>query len=347
MTETRPSGPPAAARRGGGLLTRLARLAARVLRAGTSLLATRRPGVPGAARLMLALLFMPLFAVCYAMLRLHARLRGPLVVQAVTTWGGRFEAQLPELIQMYIHLFGVWEPDVTAFIRGRLAPGETFVDVGAFIGYHAVLAAKTVGGAGRVVAIEASPTFFRWLQRTLALNDAGNGSDVAAIRTVNVAVSDVAGTARIHHGPLHNLGLSTTLESRGLPPGAEVPTAPLADLLEPGEIETVRMIKIDVEGAEDRILRGLPDLVARCPATVEIIVELSPAWWTDRQQTADQVLAPLFEAGFHAYRIDNNLWPWRYLWARDVRRPVRVRRAMVKRVKRIDLVLSRQDRQEL
>ena len=60
-----------------------------------------------------------------------------------------------------------------------------------------------------------------------------------------------------------------------------------------------------------------------------------------------EVLEPLLDAGFHAYRIDNNLWPWRYLWPNDVRRPRRVRQPLLKRVKRIDLVLSRVDQDEL
>jgi len=329
------------------MLTRLARLAIRWMRACARLVGSSRPHVPGAARLVLAVLFLPPFAVGYAILRLHARLRGPIVEPAVTTWGGRFESALPDLVQMYVYLFGVWEPDVTAFIRGRLAPGDTFVDVGAYVGYHAVLAARELGGGGRVVALEASPTIYRALQHNLSLNDGAEAPSAAPIRTVHAAVSDEAGTVRMHEGPVFNLGLSTTLDNRGLPPGEKVRAAPLADLLEPAEIESMRMIKIDVEGAEDRVLRTLPDLLARCPANVEILVELSPAWWADRHQTAQRVLEPLLAAGFHAYRIDNNLWPWRYLWAEDVRRPARVRGPLVKRVKRIDLVLSREDREEL
>ena len=126
-----------------------------------------------------------------------------------------------------------------------------------------------------------------------------------------------------------------------------MPAAPLADLLEPREIETARLVKIDVEGAEDRVLAGMRGFLEKCPSHVEILVELSPTWWHDSQQTPQRVLAPFFEAGFHAYRIDNNLWPWRYLWPNDIRRPQRIREPLLKRVKRIDLVLSRVDREEL
>jgi FkbM family methyltransferase len=275
---------------------------------------------------MLSLLFVPPFCLCYTLLKLQLRLRGPLTEESVTVWGARVVSRLPDLIQMYIYLFGVWEPDITAFIRARLAPGDSFIDVGANVGYHALLAAKLLGGAGRVAAIEASP---------------------AIVRVVNMAASDVPGTVRIHHGPAFNIGLTTTLESRGFAPEAEVAAAPLADLLEPKEIETARIVKIDVEGAEDRVLVGMRGFLEKCPSGVEILVELSPAWWSDRRQTPQEVLEPLLDAGFHPYRIDNNLWPWRYLWPNDVRRPRRIRQPLTKRVKRIDLVLSRVDQEEL
>jgi FkbM family methyltransferase len=342
MTEPHAPGTPATAERRSGLLERLGRFAARRLRGYARWLSSGRRRVSPAAKLVLMLLFVPPFTVCWVLLKLQARVGGPLAEESPTVWGARLVSRLPDLIQTWIYLFGIWEPDITAFVRGRLAPGDTFIDVGANVGYHALLAAKLVGADGRVAAIEASPSIFRSLQENLSLNDA-----TTAVRAINKAASDVAGTVHIHHGPVANIGLTTTLESRGFAPEAEVAAAPLADLLEPQEIETARLVKIDVEGAEDRVLAGMPSFLERCPPGVEILLELSPAWWNDRQQTAHQILTPFFEAGFHAYRIDNNLWPWRYLWPADVRRPRRVREALTKRVKRIDLVLSRCDEAEL
>jgi FkbM family methyltransferase len=301
-----------------------------------------RPRLSAAGKLLLTALFLPPFCVCYLLLKLLVRRRGPLIEEGETFWGSRLEARLPDMIQMYVYLFGVWEPDITSFVRDRLGPGDTFIDVGANVGYHALLAARQVGPDGRVVAIEASPTICRWLQGNLARN--GNAD---AVRTVNMAVSDAPGTVHIHRGPACNIGLTTTLESRGFAAEAKVAAAPLADLLEPKEIATARLVKIDVEGGEDRVLAGMGGFLEKCPEGVEILLELSPEWWPDPHQTAQQILAPLFEAGFHAYRIDNNLWPWRYLWPREIRRPRRVREPLVKRVKRIDLVLSRADREEL
>ncbi|MHC4767629.1 MAG: FkbM family methyltransferase [Planctomycetota bacterium] len=325
-----------------GLVTRVARSAARWLRGYAGQLSSGRLRLSAAKKLLLTALFLPPFCVCYTLLKLQVRLHGPLTEESLTSWGSRIETRLPDLIQMYIYLFGVWEPDITVFIRDRLGTGDTFIDVGANVGYHTLLAAKHLGGAGRVAAIEASPAIHQTLQENLARNDGTDG-----VRTVNMAASDAPGTVRIHHGPVCNVGLSTTLESRGFAAEADVPAAPLEDLLEPQEIETARLVKIDVEGGEDRVLAGMQGFLEKCPSHVEILVELSPAWWSDHRRTPQEVLEPLLDAGFHAYRIDNTLWPWRYLWPNDVHRPRRVRQPLLKRVKRIDLVLSRADQDEL
>jgi FkbM family methyltransferase len=342
MTESRAFGASTVAGHRPGLLTGVGRFAARRLRACAGCLSSGRSRLPAARKLLLTALFMPPFGVCLVLLKLLARVRGPLTEEGETCWGARIEARLPDMIPMYVYLFGVWEPDITSFIRARLGPGDTFIDVGANVGYHALLAARQVGGAGRVAAIEASPAIFRSLQVNLALN-----GDAGGVRAVNMAASDATGTVRIHPGPDNHLGQSTTLESRGFAPGAEVPAATLADLLKPHEIETARIVKIDVEGAEDRVLAGMRDFLQKCPSDVEILAELSPTWWDDPRQTPQQVLEPLLDVGFHAYRIDNNLWPWRYLWPNVVHRPRRIRQPLLKRVKRIDLVLSRVDREEL
>ena len=316
---------------------------ARLLRAYTRWLASPRARVPAAGRVLRGVLFVPPFAVAYAIWKLHLRVRGrPVVVEHTTQFGARMVSRLPDLIQMYVYLFGIWEPEVTAFVRRRLSPGDTFVDVGANVGYHVLLASGCVGDAGRVVAIEASPKIFRALGENLSRN--GNPPNV---RAVNMAASDSCRTLSIYQGPVHNIGLSTTVAGRGLKRETEVAAAPLGDLLEPQEIRGARLVKIDVEGAEDAVLRGMTGFLKSCRDDVEILLELSPQWWSDQRQTALQVLQPLFDAGFHAYRIDNNLWPWRYLWAHDVRSPRRLRELPAKRVKRIDLVLSRLDREEL
>ena len=304
-------------------------------------LSTDRVAVPWFEKLLRGALLVPIFGGLWVVLRVRAKVGRPLQVQVTTRAGDRFACRLPDFIQTYLYLFGVWEPDVTAFIRRRLSPGDTFVDVGANIGYHALLAAGILVETGRVVAIEASPVICRQLQANLDENNA------TVVRTVNKAAAQTAGTVRTYQGPEHNIGLSTTVGARGFTPETEVEAAPLADLLEPDEVAATRLVKIDVEGAEDDVLRGMETFLAACPDNVEIVLELSPLWWADRRQTPRQVLQPMIDAGFNVYEINNNLWPWRYLWPNDIRPPRRLGRSLDKRVKRLDLVLSRTDSEVL
>ena len=64
------------------------------------------------------------------------------------------------------------------------AIGDTFVDIGANIGYHSLLASHRVGPNGKVFAFEASPSIFALLQENIASNSAHN------IIPRNVAVTD-------------------------------------------------------------------------------------------------------------------------------------------------------------
>ncbi len=301
-------------------------------------LTTQRERVGPLQRIVRIAALIPVFGSMLAVMRLWALLRGPFEVPATTRFGARFTCRLPDFIQTYLYLFGVWEPDLTAFIDRRLEAGRTFVDVGANIGYHTLLAACK---GAKVVAIEASPRIYRMLAENVDRNGAGT------VRVVNKAASDRAGTCSVYSGPIQNIGLSTTVPQRGFATEAEVEAAPLSDLLEPEEIRTTQMVKIDVEGAEDAVLRGMDRFIEAAPNDVEILVELSPRWWRDQTQTPRDVLRPLTNAGFNVYAIGNNLWPWRYLWANDVQPPTRVRDPLTRRVKRLDLVLSRADRETL
>lgn len=294
---------------------------------------------PGAARkLYLTLLMLPPFSAIVLLLRVRLALRGPISVTVRTEEGDWFDCHPPDLIQLYLWMFGVWEPDLTHFIRQRLRPGDVFVDVGANIGYFSVVAARRVGAAGRVVAIEASPRVFASLEQTVRENSVSS-----SVRVINVAAAARAGSIPIFAGPAHNTGLASTVERWGRPQQATVDAMPVDDLLERGEISRARIVKIDVEGGEDQVLAGMVRVIRDAPRELEILVELSPRWWSDSGKRPLDVIKPFLDAGFHAYAMENSYWPWRYLWPSCVPRPRRIRGGLRRRKRRMDLVLSRED----
>lgn len=314
------------------------------LRRWARLLTSERQALGLFGRLWRTVLLVPPFGALIVLLRLRLLLRGPVVVTATTRDGARLRCRPPDLIQTYITLFGVWEPDLSALIEERLRPGDVFVDVGANIGYFSVMAGRRVGATGSVVAIDALPSIFDELQHNLQLNGIADRT-----RAVNRAVSDRAGEVRIHAGPAHNRGLATTVPNTRahFEQVVTVPSAPLSELLTPEEMRRCRLVKIDVEGGEPAVLAGLTGFLRQCSPDAEFLLELSPAWWPDASLTPEDAIKPLRDAGFKTYVMDNNYWPWRYLWPRAVRRPRRVARLPDRRVKRIDLFLSRVDAPEL
>ena len=299
---------------------------------------SERRSMGAAERFLRAAALVPVFGALLVILRVRALFAGPVEFLATTRSGDRFRCHPPDLVQMYLWLFGIWEPDLTTFIEDRLTAGDGFVDVGANIGYFSVIASRLVGSSGTVVAIEASPAVFRSLQESMDLNARYDN-----VRCINRAVGDARGTIPLYSGPTHNIGLTTTVRARGFREEGLVEVLPLDDLLLGEEVRAARIVKIDVEGAEDAVLGGMTQFLECCRDDVEILVELSPGWWADSARQPMDVLEPFRSKGFHVYEMDNSYWPWRYLWPRTARYPRRCTRDLTQRVRRLDLVLSRRD----
>jgi FkbM family methyltransferase len=312
------------------------------LRACVRSLRTDRDTLTPIAQLLRGAAMVPPFGMLLIILRIRAWLYGPIEVVVTASTGDRFRCRPPDLIQMYLWLFDIWEPDLTSFIRERLRPGDGFIDVGANIGYFSALAARQVAETGKVVAIEASPAVFASLAETVCVNNRAQ-----TVRCVNKAAAAAPGEIELYAGPDHNIGLTTTVKSRGLESQGVVEALPLDDLLTSDEVRIARLVKIDVEGAEDEVLQGMHTFLEKSRNDVEILIELSPTWWRNETARPIDVLQPFFDAGMHAYEMENNYWPWRYLWPRYVRRPRRCVRDLTQRVHRLDLVMSRRDDSEL
>lgn len=249
---------------------------------------------------------------------------------ATTYFGARLYCNPQDLIQRMILYFGVWEPDVSRVIEQNLSAGDVFVDIGANIGYDTLLASSRVGATGKVVSIEASPRTFALLQRNLAANPSSSN-----VRAVNAAVSDRPGTLDLYEINEGNIGAATTLASRGGTLMASVEALPLAEILKPDELARLRLIKMDVEGAEPPILRHLLEQLSRYPAMMDIVVEASP---DDDFEAWRDVFERMRAAGFTAWAIENDYeLEWYLRW----RRPAKLQRVEAMPTRQQDLLFTR------
>lgn len=143
--------------------------------------------------------------------------------------------------------------------------GEVVIDVGAYIGSYTLTASKLVGNEGKVIAIEANPSFFDSLLFNVQLNQADN------VIPLNLAAWDREATLELHIG---YVSLPSLL---GLPQevsrAVKVKAAPLDKILSELGLNEVDWVKIDVEGAEVEVLRGMEKTMIRSPK-LKIIVEV-------------------------------------------------------------------------
>ena len=110
------------------------------------------------------------------------------------------QASLADPVTERIVHSGVWEPVETAIMLRLLAPGMTVVDVGANLGYHAVIASRLVGPGGRVIAFEPEPRNHALLTANIKRNHCAN------VEVHRNAVSDEVGQSITLHLSADNLG---------------------------------------------------------------------------------------------------------------------------------------------
>ena len=230
--------------------------------------------------------------------------------QARTYYGAAIECDLSDLIQMCVYHFGIWEPHISALIESRLGHGDVFCDVGANIGYHSLLGSRAVGPSGKVIAIEASPMIHGRLVRNLRLNH------VANVETVNVAVTAEPGQTPIYKGYDRNIGTASTNRSRGHELEAVVQGLPLASILSVEDRKRLRLIKIDVEGAELSILKSLANCIREYSPHLEIIVEVTP------NMGLQDVFDHFGRLGFSSWAVANPYNVAAYLNFDKVRAPI-------------------------
>lgn len=221
--------------------------------------------------------------------------------------GPRIQLIMPDIISETIYLTGQWEPTITAYVRSALLPGEAFIDIGANIGYYALLASKLVGKNGRVYAIEASPSIFSQLAHNIAINGCAN------VVPIHAAAGSVPGMVPVFRGPQSNRGHTTIVASLSQKERLEqdglVRCDRLDRLIDTEALKAARLIKIDVEGAERLVLSPLFESLDKFNKNTEWLLELSPEYCAGGQEDVDTIFNVFIAKGYRVYSIRNEYTP--------------------------------------
>jgi FkbM family methyltransferase len=212
-----------------------------------------------------------------------------------TRHGFRMELDLGDWVDRHIYALGDYESTTSQLFRALLRPGQTVLDVGANIGYFTLLAARCVGPAGRVLAFEPVPAIRARLIRNVNMNGAGC-VDVRA-----EALADKEGTERLFVGPREHSGISA-LRPLSSSSGCEtVHVMRLDDMLRPDQ--PVNLVKIDVEGAESRVLRGMDRILDRWRP--DLVVEVTDEYLRQFGDSAEALCCGMLDRG---YRMHEARW---------------------------------------
>ncbi|GIX14444.1 MAG: hypothetical protein KatS3mg118_2403 [Paracoccaceae bacterium] len=204
------------------------------------------------------------------LMRLPARVRDPADGRLYRFHGDSFEAWQRG------RSFLAKEPQTIGWLRG-LAEGDVFLDIGANIGIFSLFAAHRVGEAGHVYAFEPHLPTAVQLLHNVALNGLG-----ARITVLSIAASGRDGFAPFLYKRLREGASGSQLAIPGHPvmtrqEGAELKYGLTVDsMVAQGVIRPPTHVKIDTDGIELQITRGMAGLLGRPDRPRAILVEVQP-----------------------------------------------------------------------
>jgi FkbM family methyltransferase len=221
----------------------------------------------------------------------------PQTPRETSARGLRFEIRdFREAIQRSIYFLGYFEFRETRAAMRILRPGDCFVDVGANIGWYTLLAARRVGPAGRVIAFEPSAPVFDHLARHVQMNGFAN------VTLEKRALADRTGKAVLSGASPENRGLGSLLSAGAAVPGEDVDVVRFDDYFSDRRPGAVRLMKIDVEGAEPLVLRGMVDVLAAKVCDYILIEAAEPHLARGGASTAE-LLDMLRSKGYRLWRM--------------------------------------------
>jgi FkbM family methyltransferase len=229
----------------------------------------------------------------------------PLIVKDER--GLSFELATSEEIERYMLEDGHVERDELRLVSAYADAGMTVIDAGANFGVFTATLAAAVGESGAVHSFEPLPAARRRLERTIELNALGNV-------TVNgSAVADRAGAVTLFdYGPGYESW--ATLAPREIDTAggtvrataeSSVESTTLDQYCEQKGIERVDLLKIDVEGLEERVLRGAERLLNG--AVDLVIMEVADTTLEAAGSRAHTVIDIVERSGLWPYELDAGL----------------------------------------
>lgn len=197
---------------------------------------------------------------------------------------------LDRLAALYLLKYQANESFEARLFQSTIRPGMRIVDLGANLGYYTLLAARCAGAEGRVYAFEPDQENFALLQRAVEKNGLTN------VQAARQAVSNVSGSGTLYFCPEHR-GDHRIYDSSDGRNGVAIETVRLDDVVEKGV--PIDVIKMDIQGAEGRVLQGMERILRENPA----LILMTEFWPYGLAQSGDSAAAFLDRVQRHGFRL--------------------------------------------
>ncbi len=188
----------------------------------------------------------------------------------------------------------VYEPGVWHRVMETVRAGDFVADVGAFVGLYSLALAQRVGDEGRVYAFEPDPHNAAALERHIILNGLG-----ARVIVVRAAAAAKTGLERfVSRGDCESHLLARD-ERSGL---ASTLTVRLDEIFADTRLD---LLKLDVEGFEEHVLRGAEGILRRPAGRPRaVFIEVHPFAWPAAGTSSASILGFLRDCGYQVYDLD-------------------------------------------
>ena len=191
-----------------------------------------------------------------------------------------------------LFLYGIREPTATKILKKEVQEGMYVLDIGANIGYYALMEAKIVKSNGHVWAVEPSPDNAWFIERNITINGLDN------ITVHKVAMGDKIGTVYLDvYEEAPNLNRVSFHKAKGSMKKIPVEITTLDEFVKRNNIQKVDFMRFDVEGFECRIIKGGEKTLDK--HSPKIFLEIHPKKMKEYNDTLEGMLEELSKFDYY------------------------------------------------
>lgn len=222
----------------------------------------------------------------------------PIKIKYKTLWGDRIRFYTPE--GNTILAKGFFELNLFNFFLNFIKEGDIFVDIGAHVGIYTKLNSRLVGDSGKVYSFEPTPRTFKTLWENTRYDKNIIANNFALLdQEKEISFEDYGPKYSAYNGfKKRTLEGVSALESKNI----NVSATTLDNYFKKNEIKRCNFIKIDAEGAESLILKGMNDILDTLKPVVSIEVGGGEEWQKNNQDSISYLLSK----NYLVFNLDDN-----------------------------------------